>query len=167
MGRLLDGAHVRGGVLSYRNTDSQPWWVAPQFGAASVLIATVARRATPCEAQKPRPSMIAVDAASFAGAYLMTVAIRRGQLALSASLLVGGALRVARRPDRVPLWFTVGLMAGGTAYEHALSSTGAFAYADRTLGNVPLWLPALYLAGVPFALDVAARALGSGGGADS
>ena len=41
-GALLDQLHVRGGVISYkrRRFPRQPWWVAPQFGLATIAILT-------------------------------------------------------------------------------------------------------------------------------
>ena len=48
------------------------------------------------------------------------------------------------------------LTAAGTAYEHFLSGTGAFSYARPDLGNLPAWLPGLYLQGAPLAIDLVA-----------
>ena len=44
-GAGLDQIHVRTGVLSYASPGrlGQPWWVAPQFGAAAVAVFESAR----------------------------------------------------------------------------------------------------------------------------
>lgn len=155
-GRLLDGAHVRAGVLSYPGRASQPWWVAPQFGAAAVLIARAAEHAVGPDAERVSPAVVVTDTVWFAGAYLATAALHRRPNALAVSLLAIAATRAARRRPRPPVWFAAGLMVAGTTYEHMLSGSRAFGYAHPTLGHVPRWLPALYLAGVPMALDVGA-----------
>src|SRR5436305_8869409 len=42
-GAALDRIHVRHGVLSYPDASGQPWWVAPQFGIATIGVLASAR----------------------------------------------------------------------------------------------------------------------------
>jgi hypothetical protein len=155
-GAGLDQIHVQSGVLSYPRSGrlSQPWWVAPQFGAAFVAVFDTAQ---PVAARAGHPQRIAPDAGWFVGAYLATGVLRRWPRPLGALLYLSWAMRMAHRAER--RWviaYAAALALAGSAYEHALSGTSAFGYADPEIGNIPSWLPALYLHGAPLALDLAA-----------
>ena len=171
-GAGLDQIHVRSGVLSYPAPSAppplrQPWWVAPQFGAAFVAIVEAATRvargraagAGPARAGPTgKPATVAGDAAWFLGAYGASGAFRRWPKALAAAMYLSWAGRMLRRRQRGrTALFALALAAGGSGYEHALSGTGAFTYAEPDVGNIPCWLPGLYLHGAPLALDLAAR----------
>jgi hypothetical protein len=157
-GAALDQIHVRSGALSYRDGSApgplrQPWWVAPQFGLAFVGVFDTAR---PAAAAAGEPEAIGRDAAWFAGAYLATGLFRRQPRALTAGLYLTWLLRLTRRRRPAPVAaYAAALAFAGSLYEHALSGTGAFGYASPELGNVPSWLPGLYLHGAPLAVDLA------------
>jgi len=154
-GAGLDQIHVRSGVLSYPAPGrlGQPWWVAPQFGAAFVAVFETARPLSPRPA---RPGAIASDAAWFVGAYLASGVLHRRRRPLTAALYLSWLVRVARRAGRGrAVAYSLALAAAGSSYEHTLAGTGAFRYADPDVGNIPAWLPALYLHGAPLALDLA------------
>lgn len=156
-GAALDRIHVRNGVLSYPNAPGQPWWVAPQFGIATVGVLESARLFAG-DGTNPATGIV-TGAAWFVGSYAASGALDRSHArALAAALVVCAAARTARRPDRGRVApFALTLAAAGTAYEHWLSATGAFSYARPALGKVPASLPGLYLQGAPLALDLVKR----------
>jgi hypothetical protein len=166
-GAALDQIHVQTGVLSYRKPTflRQSWWVAPQFGVAAVAIAEAARAfaARSPDGGESRSIGLGPDAVWFVASYVSTGLCRRWPRALSTLLLLTFFARLARRDDagRVAV-FAFGLAAFGTGYEHTLSGSGAFSYADPDVGNVPLWLPILYLQGAPLAIDLVRSGLRGG-----
>ena len=168
-GAGLDQIHVQAGVLRYRSpaVAGQAWWVAPQFGVAAVAALDAARLFSP-RVDEPAASRIAGDATWFVASYLASGLVdRRGARSFAAVLVFLWVARVARRRDRLPLIAYAAMLAvTGTAYEHLLAGTGAFSYARPGLGNVPAWLPGLYLQGAPLAVDLA-RAISPGGRPDT
>jgi hypothetical protein len=156
-GAALDRVHVRNGVLTYPDAAGQPWWVAPQFGIATIGMLESARAFADDDTDSA--AGIVTGAAWFVGSYAASGALdRRHARALTAALLLCAAMRIKRRRDRgrvIP--FALLLTAAGTAYEHFLAGTGAFSYAQPGLGNVPAWLPGLYLQGAPLAIDLVSR----------
>ena len=159
-GAALDRIHVRHGVLAYHDASGQPWWVAPQFGIATIGVLQSARLFTDADADAGTGTAgrIVTGAAWFVGSYAASGMLdRRHARALASALVLCAAARAARRRDRrrvIP--FALLLTAAGTGYEHFLSGTGAFAYTRPELGNVPAWLPGLYLQGAPLAIDLVA-----------
>lgn len=156
-GAALDRIHVRHGVLSYATPDTQPWWVAPQFGVATIGMLRGARMFA--DDDPDSSSGLLIGAAWFASSYAASGALdRRHARALAVALALCAAARIARREDRRRvLPFALLLTAAGTAYEHVLAGTDAFSYTRPELGNVPAWLPGLYLQGAPLAIDLARR----------
>ena len=157
-GAALDRIHVRSGVLSYP-ASGQPWWVAPQFGLATIAVLGAGNAFVPDDNADAALPTMAVDAAWFVGSYAATGALdRRHPRALALAFVVCAVARARRRHDRARvIAFALALAAVGTAYEHALAGTGAFGYRDPQLGNVPAWLPGLYLQGAPLAVDLVGR----------
>jgi hypothetical protein len=157
-GAALDRIHVRHGVLSYPESAGQPWWVAPQFGIATIGVLEGARLFAADEVERDG-RLLMTGAAWFVGSYAASGALdRRRPRALAAALAVCAAVRIARRRDRsrmIP--YALLLTIAGTTYEHILAGTGAFSYARPDLGNVPAWLPGLYLQGAPLAIDLVSR----------
>ena len=155
-GAALDRIHVRHGVLSYPDASGQPLWVAPQFGIATIGVLESARLFA--DADIDPAGRIVTGAAWFVGSYAASGTLdRRHARALAAALVLCAAARTARRRDRArALPYALLLTAAGTAYEHFLSGIGAFSYARPDLGNVPAWLPGLYLQGAPLAIDLVA-----------
>jgi hypothetical protein len=153
-GAALDRIHVRHGVLSYPDASGQPWWVAPQFGIATIGVLQSARLFADDDTDPA--GRIVTGAAWFVGSYAASGMLdRRHARALAVAFVLCAAARTARRKDRWRvLPFSLLLTAAGTGYEHFLASTGAFAYARPGLGNVPSWLPGLYLQGAPLAIDL-------------
>ena len=141
--------------------------MAPQFGIATIGVLEGARPFAKGHADADADAddddtgsavRIVTGAAWFVGAYAASGTLdRRHARALAAALVLCAAARTARRSDRrrvIP--FALLLTAAGTAYEHFLSGTGAFSYARPDLGNLPAWLPGLYLQGAPLAIDLVA-----------
>ncbi|MDC3988420.1 DUF2878 family protein [Polyangium jinanense] len=152
-----DQFHVQFGVLSYSSDFrpfGQPWWVAPSFALAIFGFILAAWRPSAHVVEPTRRSIV-LDGAWFFGSYAMT-GILGAHIVPVTVLLTGAWLgRVLRRPDRrVVIAFSAVLGVLGTLGEIALHATGACAYEHRELVLVPLWLPALYLQGAPFALSV-------------
>lgn len=155
-GAALDQIHVRAGVLSYRTPAviGQAWWVAPQFGAAAVAIAETVRPFAR-GVSDPRRGRIAVDLGWFVSSYVATGLVPRRRLTLLAILSLAFLARMKHRTDAKPVVaFALLLAVVGTSYEHYLSESDLFSYANADLGNVPWWLPALYAQGAPLAIDL-------------
>ena len=162
-GAACDQIHVRFGVLVYPRVDllGQPWWVAPVFGAAAVV---VLEAVGPFSAQAarmlpPRGGVsLAAQAVWFFGAYLASGIFSGHPHALVAAFGAAFLLRLAFRPDRAQIFeFGVLLAFAGTAFESWLCSRGAFRYTHPDLGLVAVWLPGLYLHGAPLAISVGRR----------
>jgi hypothetical protein len=153
-GAALDRIHVRYDVLSYPGSPGQPWWVAPQFGIATIAVLEAARRVGGENRRGGRELL--TGAAWFVGSYAASGPLdRRHARALTAAFSLCAAARIARREDRRRvLPYALLLAAAGTAYEHFLAGTEAFSYTRPELGNVPAWLPGLYLQGAPLAVDL-------------
>ena len=81
----------------------------------------------------------------------VTAGARSGDRAPTA---VAKTARRASEGYNVPRW-RVGLF-GVLSLFYFLSGIGAFSYARPDLGNVPAWLPGLYLQGAPLAIDLVA-----------
>jgi hypothetical protein len=167
-GAMCDQIHVQAGVLSYPTPwlAGQAWWVGPNFGLATLLIALgTLPFAAPLAARAPaapRGREIAVAAALFVAAYLASGLLAGSPRALALGYALTFAARLWPRPERGPLaLYAVGLAIGGTSYEAALAGTGAFAYAAPELAGVPLWLPGLYLHGAFLAALVLRKLAGS------
>lgn len=167
---LCDQSHVRTGVLAYRvpAIAGQSWWVPLVFSLASVIALVqwaLLARLSPAVARDlrhgPRDAWGTREAA-FSAAWLVTVYVSSGFLqgapwgafALYVALFILRAWSM-NAPGVVAhaLLFAV----GGTAFEAALSSTGAFWYTHPDLGGVPVWLPGLYLHGTFIARAVMRR----------
>lgn len=157
---LCDQTHVRTGVLAYRApfVAGQAWWVPLVFVIATVaalaqwvVLAAVSPAIARDLRSGPRDRWGAREAA-YAAAWLVAVyvssgflqGVPRGAFALYVALFMLRAWAVDA-PGVVAhaLLFAV----GGTAFEAALSSTGAFWYTRPDLAGVPVWLPGLYLHG--------------------
>jgi len=148
-GALLDQIHVRAHVLRYAHPGlaGQPWWVAPQFGIAVVLIlvasVTIARRMVSSRDLVP----FVVDATIFVIAYVVTGVLRRYPWAIAMILVVLWVAMLLVHQDRALLsTVSLGLAVAGPIYESLLTWTGAFRYTVTPLAlRVPAWLPVLYL----------------------
>lgn len=155
LGPAFDLIHVVTGALSYDHPWflDQAWWVAPEFAIAFAVIAAGLlgleerfgdeRRA----AARSGAGWTAWRNVAFIVAYVLTGLWYEHPLAVTAVL---GAALVARvlleQPDRLMVASSLLLALGGTAWESLLSSfDGTFDYAVVDLGQVPSWLPLLYL----------------------
>lgn len=154
-GGLLDQIHVQGGALSYPDggaLDGQPWWVAPQFGVAILLLTIAAWNLVPASTQRAPAWRLPLDAAAFVGVY-MSSAIWWDSYPLGliiVMLVVWGFLLMRSewigQRARIALC-SIAVAIGGTAYEASLSALGGFGYAAPDSLGVPMWLPGLYLVG--------------------
>ena len=169
-GALYDQIHVQGHVLAYPRHDflQQSWWVAPNFGLASVMIALtggwLARWASrmhmgaPDKSNQTHNRELLGHFAWFTLAYLASAFLPLQQPMLLALFVATWLGRVLPRRDRMPqLVQGLSLAVAGTTFETVLSSTGAFTYLRPDLVYVPSWLPGLYLHGAPLALALLVR----------
>jgi hypothetical protein len=152
LGPLFDQIHVQNGVLHYPHPDvfGQPWWVFPQFAAAAVLMSLPYRALLPRlpahERARVSAGQVLGSTALFAGLYFGTALFHRYELLLAAAYAALFAARVARDGGRPVVAHGVVIAIGGTAWEATLCALGAFGYdVERSLFDVPLWLPGLYL----------------------
>lgn len=148
----LDHLHAVTGALYYAHPTPllypQAFWVPLLFAAASLFTvaasAPVLRRLGADAAPPPTAREVAADAIGFITAYAYT---SWGQSSPTVCLLVLGGFFIARALPRrrwiVPYALLVAV--GGTLFEAALSSTGAFHYRAPDLLGVPRWLPGIYL----------------------
>ena len=161
-GAALDQIHVQSGVLSYPHPTllDQAWWVAPQFGAAVLVMLGAATPMAKAAAKRmPRLSaqQVATEAVWFVGAYAASgVFGNRHPAALALVYAVTWLARLIPRPDRLVVAATaVALAAGGVLYEGTLAGTGAFHYTHADVYHVPVWLAGIYLHGAPLLITVA------------
>ena len=159
-GALCDQLHTQLGVLHYPKPVlfGQAWWVAPLFGAGTIVFYTLAvpfvRRAQG-KIARPAPATLAIATAFFLGAYLASCLF--DERALAAVFLVTWAARMAFTPARAEtIVYSILLAVLGSSFEAALSSTGAFVYDKAAYTIVPLWLPGLYMHGAPLGLHLVA-----------
>lgn len=129
----------------------------------------IAEAARPVASGTDDPSVrgrrtVGINIGWFVASYLATGLLRRRPSTLAAALLLTFVARMALRTDRGRIVaFALVLAVLGTGYEHRLAGTGAFGYAEPALGNVPVWLPGLYLHGAPLAVDLVAADLARAG----
>lgn len=163
-GALCDQIHVQGQVLWYPQVffAGQAWWVAPNFGLATVLMYLCASMWAPAveRAEPPLPDNghLIRQALWFLVAYGLSAGMQQKPYALCAIYAVLLVRRMVQRRDVVPQLVNAACLAvGGTLFENVLAGTGAFHYRDPQLGNVPIWLPGIYLHGGPLAMAVVRR----------
>jgi hypothetical protein len=151
--------HVRTDTLGYETETwfGQAWWVPLTFAAGTlwfyVSAWTFALRLPPA----PRGTL-AGAIAWFVAAYAVTGAFHRHPWPLLAGLVVAFLCRLAFLPrPGVVAAYAVLLGVSGCLGEGLLSALGLFAYSDKDVLNVPVWLFGLYLHGAPMALALASR----------
>lgn len=167
---LCDQVHVRTHVLVYRApaVAGQAAWVPLVFVLAAFaglalwwLLARLDPTVSRDLATGPKDHWGAREAL-FAVAWMVLIYASSGfvQGAPRGAFAVYVALFMLRAWSlRAPGLVTHALVfaAGGTAFEAALSSTGAFWYTQPELFGVPVWLPGLYLHGAFVARAVMRR----------
>ena len=166
---LLDQLHVRFGVLSYRSGPmlGQAPWVPLLFAGATFVglfgYLTWSRkfgfRRDLLDGSRDvwgtREAGVAL--VWMVGAYAVSGPLQHWPRALTAAYLLTYALRCwsLRAPG---LWLnSLQFALGGTMFESALASTGAFHYEHPDLWGVPLWLPGIYLHTTPILRAVLRR----------
>jgi hypothetical protein len=181
IGAGLDQLHVRSGTLKYEHPEfaGQAWWVMVQFAFNLVLVVwgatmIVNRKGVLGEPPVTPPgswtggrsvrSRIAIDFGWFAAAYALSAAPALDHHA-STELLRGAGLvvltglaivRLRMRGDRRIALVALALAFTGPLYEGFMASTRVFWYTNTDFHHVPIWLPALYANGAPFAASVGA-----------
>jgi hypothetical protein len=155
VGTLGDRVHTFAGVLHYPKpfVFDEAWWVPFLMGGAGVFLPTAhalvdrlrrdVRQGAPQTATMPD---VMTAFLWFAGAYAASGVFKAHPIALAivftATFVVRAlALRISSMHWTIAL--CTGL--GGTLFESALSSTGAFAYLEPSVVGVPIWLAGLYL----------------------
>jgi hypothetical protein len=160
---LCDQIHTQLHVLSYDRPAlfGQGWWVAPNFGFATILIfagALPLARAWIARGGRVTDRALAGSGVHFVLAYWATGLFDTEPRALLFGLIVWWALRMLRaEPKRELIVFSLMLGLGGSIYEVMLVSTGVYRYAHPAVLDVPLWLPGIYMNGAPLAVLIAAR----------
>lgn len=167
---LCDQVHVRAGVLAYRAPAlaGQALWVPAVFVLAAFgglaqwwILARVDRAVARDLREGPRDAW-GTREAIYAAAWLVAVYCSSGLVAAApfAAFGVYVVLFMLRAWSlRAPGLVTHALLfaVAGTAFEAALSSTGAFWYTRPQMFGVPVWLPGLYLHGAFVARAVMRR----------
>jgi hypothetical protein len=166
VGTLGDRIHTFWTVLTYPRPTAwgEAWWVVPEMGCAGVAMIAAHAQTRGALGEAPGGASsrdVASAFAWFAGAYLATGLFRAypGALALAlAAAFVARALSPGVRTSRAMWLHALGTALTGTLAEATLSATGAFSYvvAGR-VGNVPVWLPGLYLHAALLARSVERR----------
>jgi Protein of unknown function (DUF2878) len=145
----LDQIHVRARVLRYAHPfiAGQPWWVAPEFGIAVVLILVACAWIVGRIASSRDPVPFVADAAAFVVAYVVTGVLRRHPWAIVLVLIaLWLGMLLVHRDRATRLTVSLSLAVVGPVYESLLTWTGAFHYTvTPVVLRVPVWLPLLYL----------------------
>ncbi|MSP59871.1 MAG: hypothetical protein EXR72_05940 [Myxococcales bacterium] len=148
---VCDHLHVVLDVLSYARPIcwGQAWWVPLLFAFATLAVVAGAApmRALFASGFDRPPSLgeLGGDAIGFVIAYAYTAFGHRQPLVVAAVL---GGFWLARVLHARPAWmmpYGLAVAAGGTLFEAALSSTGAFRYHHPDFLGVPVWLAGIYL----------------------
>jgi len=171
-GTLLDQIHVRSHVLRYAHPDlfGQPWWVAPQFGVAVVVILVATVRFTDRVGRGSQDAVpMLADASAFVAAYAVTGLLHRHPwLVLIALCAIWVGMTLAHRDRRMFIAISLALAVVGPIYESVLTGTSAFHYTVTPLVlRVPVWLPALYLVAGTLAGSTARAIIASGSAASN
>ncbi len=149
---LCDRVHLHYRILKHTGHPlfDQAGWVLPSF----VLMSAVAllgfralhqplgRLKEPCSWKRCLWSM-----AAFFAVYASTGPFGDLRWQLAVALTAFWMLRLALKPDRAALIYSLILGLLGPLAEAANSAAGNFYYLDPDLGSVPSWLPAIYLHG--------------------
>jgi hypothetical protein len=142
-----DHLHATHGVLTYPHVLlwDQAWWVFPLFAAASLVCVVGAWpfvKAVPV----PDARRIVTDGIGFFAAYAYTsfAPADHPTVTLAVLVIAFGVRVLGERRAPSLIAYCVALAIAGSAFEAALSSTGAFAYVHPDL-VVPRWLPGIYL----------------------
>ena len=161
-GAALDLLHTHLGVLSYREPwlFGQAWWVAPNFGIGFSIFLAIGMLMTKraIDLPTPRESELYRSGAIFAGAYLLSCFFSDHpwlMLLFFVAVFLGRAMRGPA--TKLFIAHALALAAMGTAFELALTSTGAYWFHHPDVLTVPAWLPGLYLNGAPFGLWLAKK----------
>lgn len=157
---LCDWAcHVRQGVLVYPQPISYEWLSGQPTPAVFLLFFTctsvgvVLGRARLRERVRVGLAGTLVAVIVFVAAYWASGRFAAHPLALSLAFVGVWQAQVALAQRRAELiGFSLVLALAGTLIEAVVSSTGFFAYVRPDVLGVPMWLPALYLAGAPAAV---------------
>lgn len=149
---VCDHLHVITGVLAYPHPFlwGQAWWVPFLFAGAALLTVAGARPllaafGAPSEERAPTAREVAGDGVQFVTAYAFTAYGSPLPTVVAAVLTAWWAGRMIRSRRLWMLPYSIAMAVGGTAFEAALSSTGAFHYLVPDFLGVPRWLPPLYL----------------------
>lgn len=150
---LGDHLHATHDVLSYPSPmlGAQAWWVPLLFMGATLAVVRGAQLFTPADAPLPSPRVLGADLLSFCLAYGITSFTHTLPNVTLALLVLWWLARVTREESRGVIFYSLTLAALGTAFEAALSSTGAFSYHHADFFGVPRWLPGIYLHAAPIA----------------
>ncbi len=149
---LCDRVHIAYEVLRQKDESvfGQAWWVFPSFVLVSA-VALLGFRAMHGPLHRLREPFRLKRAlwamAVFHAVYACTGPLAGYDWQLAAVLGALWLLRLALRPDRAALLYSLVLGLLGPLAEALNAAAGNFAYLDPDLGLVPSWLPAIYLHG--------------------
>ncbi len=162
LGTALDLLHVKTGATTYAiGAERLPLWVPLEFGLV-YLVGVLGISAF----GSPRPDhrsagRLAGEAAWLTIVYAMTAVLHRYEwlvvvLALAGIVVRRHAFAEIIGRNRLP---AIALVVGGAAVESVLIALDIFAYANASLGSIPVWLPLLYANAVPFGVRMTETAL--------
>ncbi|MGH2829855.1 MAG: hypothetical protein ACRDJM_05175 [Actinomycetota bacterium] len=154
LGTLWDQFHVISGTLRYAEPTlaGQPWWVPLQFGGAFALaVAAFAWLGDPAP-RRASPRVAGIETIWMTAVYATTAFLSDYPWALAVVMLV---LLAARSADLATTFAASPIPAAttivaGPLYEASLIAAGQFEYATSQLGEIPVWLPLLWVNGILF-----------------
>lgn len=168
LGAGWDQFHVQAGTLRYTDTTlaGQAWWVPLEFGlvyAAGIPLFVAIGDPAP---GRDTARLLGLELVWATTCYAATAFFDASPwlvvaILAAAALARTGALAVALRANPLP---ALALLVLGPLTEAMVSASGLFAYEQRQLGNLPAWLPLLYLNLIPFvsrAAEATLRAFGA------
>lgn len=146
LGTALDHLHVSFGVLDYPgpHPTSQPFWVPPLFGSATLLFVS-GHRGFRAPGERGTPGRAAFAWLVFALAYLASAALHQWPRALLLGMLLGFIPFVWGPTFLRRAAYALSIALGGFLFESTLVHFGAFRYLAPGPLLVPIWLPGLYL----------------------
>lgn len=151
--------HVRQGVLVYPEPIAREWLPGQPTPAVFLLFFSCTAIGLGLAWSRLRErapvGLVAtlVSVLAFVACYWGSGRFAAYPLAFSLACIGVWQVQVAASQRRAELiGFSIVLALAGTLVEMVVSSTGFFAYLRPDFLGVPMWLPALYLAGAPAAL---------------
>jgi len=148
MGTLLDRIHVNTLVLAYKQP-GQPYWVPPLFGGSAIVLGQLSALMF-VQTEPIQIRQFVINGTWFIAIFLITS--RRGW---RRALLMFALLTLRHKMSSAMERYSVLCAIIGCLVESTLVKLGLFQYMHPCKnGNIPNWLPFLYLHAAPFLADL-------------